>query len=434
MTQSALIIRREKAAFNYVSVPIGFIFFALYANAYQPPTVSTAISIVYIMIYLMTTGFTVPREMGKYLLIPLLLFVIGIAGSADNSYYDVWKDAWYYLNPPITLCAGYLAMKRIKKIEPVLDTFIVGGLLLSLNYLVVLLSNIPFLMNATVNDLHDHIGGGHFLTVLSLACLVIANRRDIVLFNDRFSKKAIHLVIFINAAAVFLSLYRALWISFLILVLFGGGFITLKKLFRGLAVVGTLFAAFQIAILLIPEDQLDPGTMLGKISRSLNEVIIQDYSRVADVHAHWRGYESYMAFQTYSDGSFLNLFAGHGFGKLVDLKIVMLLGTEKFRYIPILHNGYMYLLVKTGFLGLVLHLSYLYMFIRTGTRCVNDADNHLIFTGYFIMSMPIVLLLTTFFTSGMFNKFLFFPLMLLLGCLVSYARIRKAELQGGAGT
>lgn len=416
--------------FTYFSVPVVFISLALYANAFYHPAAATAASFAYILLYLVSSGFAVPREMGKYLPIPLLLFTIGISGSGNHSFYDSFKDAWYYLNPPIILCAGYLAMNRIKRIEPVLNTFIAGGLILSVYYLFDLLSDIPFLLSASVNELHMRKGGGHFLTVVSLAIFLIARRRGILLFNGRFNEKTIPLMIIVNGAAVFLSFYRAMWLSVIILVLFGGGFFTLRKLFRGLAAVGIIIALFQSAVILVPGEQLDPSTILGKIALSLDEVIIRDYSRIADMQAHWRGYESYMAFQSYIEGTLLNVFAGHGFGKLVDLKIVMLLGSETMRYIPVLHNGYMYLLVKTGLLGLVLHLAYLYILIQAGTDYINDTDNRVILAGYFIMASAMVFLITTFFTAGMFNKNMFFSLILLLGCLLSFARIRKVELGG----
>lgn len=422
------LITKPEIKSDYFSFPIGFLVLVLYVHAFKHPGVATAVSFAYILAYLVTTGFAVPRDMVRYLPIPLLLFVIGISGSADHAFYDVFKDAWYYLNPPIILCAGYLAMNRIKRIEPVLNVFIVGGSLLSLHYLASLLSDIPFLLSASIQELHNHKGGGNFLPVISLAMIIIADRQGIVLFNGRYNKAVRYSIIFINGAAVFLSFYRVMWLSLVILILFGAGFFTLKRLFRGLALLGIIILVLQITILLMPEDRLDSDTMLGKIALSLDEVIIRDYFNIADMRAHWRGYESYMAFQTYYEGDFLNVLVGHGFGKLIDLKIVTLLGAENLRYIPILHNGYMYLLVKTGFLGLLLHLFYLYMLIQTGIRYIDENDNQLIFAGYCIMAMSIVFVLTTYFAAGMLNKFLFFSLLLLLGCMLSYARIRKAEI------
>ena len=50
---------------------------------------------------------------------------------------------------------------------------------------------------------------------------------------------------------------------------------------------------------------------------------------------------------------------GKGFGALVDLKFKAPLSSENIRFIPILHNGYSYILFKTGIIGLFLYLIFL---------------------------------------------------------------------------
>lgn len=411
-------------------VAIGTILALLLANIFLPAYATTSLSLLYVVMYIILTHFTIPRGMSQYLAIPVILLLIGIAGSAGNDIYDVLKDGWYFLNPVITLCAGYLAMNKIKRIEPMLKMFVVGGTLLSLLHLMLVLSDISFLFIASVEELHQEKKYGFLLSAISLAVMLIANRKGIELFQGRHKKAFVNMIILINVSAVFLSFVRTFWLAFLILYLFGTGMLLQKKM-RWLIILGGMVVAFQIFILIAPKDQLSTATMVGKIANSMNEILITDYYSKVDMQRHWRGYESYMAMQTYVDGNVLNLIAGHGFGKLVDLKIAMKLGTETFRFIPILHNGYMYLLVKTGLTGVVLYLLYLAKFSLSGLYYAKSADNYLIFTGNMIVALAAVLLVTTFVAAGMFNKSMFYPVMLLLGCLLSYARMRNAELAEG---
>jgi len=73
---------------------------------------------------------------------------------------------------------------------------------------------------------------------------------------------------------------------------------------------------------------------------------------------HWRAYEANMAYKQMKLHP-ISFFNGYGFGSLVDLKFVAPLNEKGMRFIPILHNGYSYVLFKTGFIGLFLYLTFL---------------------------------------------------------------------------
>ena len=59
---------------------------------------------------------------------------------------------------------------------------------------------------------------------------------------------------------------------------------------------------------------------------------------------------------SYLTGSFLSIIIGKGFGYLLDIGFIQILADIKIRYIPFLHNGYVYILLKTGFIGLFSYL------------------------------------------------------------------------------
>jgi len=87
------------------------------------------------------------------------------------------------------------------------------------------------------------------------------------------------------------------------------------------------------------------------------EIDLNDHAKLWD---HWRAYEAYCAFQDLNKSS-INYVAGKGFGALIDLKFSAPISSEgTVRYIPILHNGYIFILYKTGVLGLILYLFFLF--------------------------------------------------------------------------
>jgi O-antigen ligase len=137
-----------------------------------------------------------------------------------------------------------------------------------------------------------------------------------------------------------------------------------------------------------------------------------------------------MALNSYLNGSMINYILGQGFGTLIDMQVFMLLGDETLEYIPILHNGYLYLLIKTGLIGLLLYLIYLFGFLKTGWRYSRSQEGVLALTGHYIVACTLVLFFTTFVISGMFNKDGLIPIMLFLGTLLSYGSVESNKALG----
>ena len=98
---------------------------------------------------------------------------------------------------------------------------------------------------------------------------------------------------------------------------------------------------------------------------------------------------------------------GQGFGTLIDLGLYIPLGDEVIRFAPILHNGYMYLLVKTGVIGVLIYLVFLYKLVRIGTQHSVVTFDEERYTGRIIVGLSCVFFVSTFVVSGLFNKSVF---------------------------
>jgi hypothetical protein len=393
---------------------------------YLPAYSITLFPSLFILYYLTTSSFTLPRGIAKYLPVPFILIIIGIAGSIGNDLYDVLKDGWYYITPFIILYAGYLVANRERRLSEILKLFVIIGWLLSLIHLTNIVINPGILFESSIEAIRHELGRGYFLSMISLIIILYARKTRFPLFNYRSARILIWVIIITDAISVILSFSRTLWISFIIMYAVTGGWFTLRHPKR-LLLAGITIIVLNLALFALPKDQLSPDTMSGKIVNSFNEVLISDYTWKPDMQRHWRGYESYMAWQSYLDGSPLNIISGHGFGKLVDLKVNMDLGGEIFRYIPVLHNGYLYLLVKTGVIGFTLYLIFIYQLLISGISYANKNRDRDPFSGNLLIALVLVLLFTTFVISGMFNKGGLVPIILLIGILLGYHKIKIAN-------
>jgi hypothetical protein len=92
-------------------------------------------------------------------------------------------------------------------------------------------------------------------------------------------------------------------------------------------------------------------TFVGKILRSIQEIIPNENQ---NLHSNWRAVESAIALSSFINGSFFEILFGKGLGFRLPLGFEMTLANVEFDSIPILHNGYLYILLKYGIFGLLL--------------------------------------------------------------------------------
>ncbi|MTI30973.1 hypothetical protein [Xanthovirga aplysinae] len=127
-----------------------------------------------------------------------------------------------------------------------------------------------------------------------------------------------------------------------------------------------------------------------------------DYKTQSEINQNWRGYEAGRAILGLKEKGFLSILFGNGFGALIDLGLEMSLGGEMHQYIPILHNGYIYLMFKTGLLGLLFYvfgLIRLYFFYTKGSF-----GERSVFFKYLVSAVSLYFIFSTLAITGVYNK------------------------------
>lgn len=132
--------------------------------------------------------------------------------------------------------------------------------------------------------------------------------------------------------------------------------------------------------------------------------------------------------QAYSSGNFFNLITGRGIGFLTDVGFYIKLGNNDLRYIPIFHNGYIFLLVKTGIIGLILYLTFLLRVINFANAMKSDHNINMLLTSRMTVGLTIILLITTVPISGLFNKSATIPVILIIGACLSHLYSHKNSI------
>jgi O-antigen ligase len=234
-----------------------------------------------------------------------------------------------------------------------LKIYIIFGFILAINHLQVFIAE-PILFQSSFLDLRSISGGSRDLVTISIALLFCGKKLGL----NNFTPKNIlfFLIILILSLSFILSASRTETIFLLILL----SIIFLKLNFRSLLI---FFITIAISYMVIVSNPLESNqiSFFSQMGKMFSEIGIDDYITSEEIINSWRGYETFLTKQQFLSGNSFQKFFGQGFGAITDLGLSINLGGDEHQYISVFHNGYAYILLKTGILGL---FSYLLFYFR----------------------------------------------------------------------
>ena len=242
----------------------------------------------------------------------------------------------------------------------------------------------------------------NFLELFSVFFLLFYERfQNEPLFLKKNKQKIIFYILLVSCILYF-SRTMVVVTVLMLLTIFGYTKITRKTL----QVVGTLLASvivFYIFLFSIKIDRKQKGleAFLYKVKNAPAEIFTSkiDIENHKDLWDHWRGYEAKRAYQLMLDHPSSFVF-GTGYGSLVNLKFkAPLSGDDEqgMQYISELHNGFAYILYKTGIIGLFIYLNFLFSLYKVLYRDKNLAT-------VFVSAIGLIFFFTTLTITGIYNS------------------------------
>jgi len=298
------------------------------------------------------------------------ILVLGIVGAPGHLLHDILRDISFALNPIVLIFIGYWLGRRPGMWPLFFKVLVFCGLIMAGLHLFNFVQN-PELLSAGLEEVRSKAGTGSFLVVLSLILLLFQHRFGVGGFLPRLVPRLLAIVLL--AASFVLSYSRTDILVAIILSLSLLG--CLSRINFRMVLAGLLLVGGMIGLIVITPAS-EKGTLRSKLIGSVTEVAISEHE---DINTNWRGYEAYKAVEAFMSANIVQKTFGQGFGALVDLGFYKLLGDTELRYIPILHNGYAYILTKVGLLGIMLYAVFYFRVIRCGARNSFSTNRHMEF-------------------------------------------------------
>jgi hypothetical protein len=326
------------------------------------------------------------------------VLVIGFIGISSHELNHILRDVSFALTPISLISMGYWIAGN-KGIWPlILKVMVLYGFVLAVIHLSSFVLN-PVIFTAGSMEVRKVLGGTGELVVLAFV---------LGLFQKDIKRTALFLgllprfiVMPVLLASIVLSFSRTHLMVAIILCFSLLGWVS--RINRRFVLAITLIMLGYIAFAVVtPENET--GTFRSKIVRSVTEVAVSDYLDMSDIQNNWRGFETYKAVETYLSGNTQQYVLGQGFGALVDLGFYMPLGGEgdvSFRYVPITHNGYVYILVKVGLLGLVCYAYFYVKVTKYAVRYSHSMKSELRFSARLLLGCILSLIAAMYVVGGM---------------------------------
>ncbi len=370
----------------------------------------------------------ISKQAALLMSILFLLIIIGARTilNPENDYYLYIKDLIYFTRPLIVLMAGYFLVMRFRNSMTFLNILVLMGFYFAFMHLlsfVIYFSIIPSHTSGIRNIF------GRYNHVETVALFLILCIRDLPVKKTRY--KLIYqafLACLILSFILYFSRTMIMVVGLATLAYYG--YLKLNR--RGviaLVVIGILGGAFALFLKNYEPATEDAGIVDGfllKIKNSVDESFsVEDVdSRDFDRRTLWQHWRAYEALKVYEEAENQNAwFAGQGFGSTVDIGFEARLDGELTQHLSLTHNGFAYIFMKTGALGMLIYflaVLYLYLFSYSPRKgdLADMGNNILVATTFYI-------LITTFVVTGIFKPY--DMAMLLIGGAFAYKQLRTSE-------
>lgn len=330
----------------------------------------------------------------------LLLFTICFLGMLVGHYklFNIIKDIFHLIKPILGICIGYFFYKKINNLKKLIITVVLLGFLSAITHLLLLIFFIKTITFAHIRDL----GKDNFLELFALFFILFYKR----FFHEKlFSKKSLHpIIIIVLATSSILYFSRTMFVCaiLILLTIFGYSKITARTI-KFLSVVAALTTVLFVYLNVAKPNRNGDAfeSFLYKVYIAPSEIFKTNINRDnhEDLWDHWRGYEAKRAFAFMTENPTSFVFGG-GYGSLINLKFLAPLTDDikdkGLKFISELHNGFMYILYKTGIIGTLIYLSFL---IGLYKYCYLKQT----FLRIFISSVGLIYIFTTLTITGLYN-------------------------------
>lgn len=348
----------------------------------------------------------------------LIIFLIGIfigyinLGIGSYEIRDYIRDIFYFSAPFIFIIYGAMIYNnKNSNILVLYKSIIYAAIIISIRHCILIIMN----FNKIFTGLGSRGIGGlqSSVTVIGIVLILFLPYEELVKLINNRKKIFLTKILLIISFTLYLSRTDFIVLLGFILIFFlTQKNINLLKIFK---------AIFKVAVILIIAIQCIPNNMKEEFMLKSTKIFTEISSNDKDgwdferINNDWRGYEINQTKITFSNGNLFEKIFGFGFGKNVNIDSRIYLGGKEYTNLPILHNGYYYVLLKCGLIGVSILIFFIINLLIKYIKKI--LMNKIDFEYKLLVGSGIWMLLSTYVVTGIFNISISFVYMIIIGYL-----------------
>ena len=342
-----------------------------------------------------------------------------------NSYYFA-RDIMYFVQAPIYIIIGIYLCKNMQDFKTLLKVIILTTLLITLYKLIELVIN-PSLLFQSGLEIRKNYDLSNYAALMPFIILFYSRKLNFKLFRKYI--EVIIMSIFLFSIAISFSRTTYLLLLATILLYYVKKQKYIIRMYWA-AVLLVLFIVFGGLIVEVNTTDSQGSTFQSKIEHSLDEIVVKDYNTKLEISNNWRGYEAFLGLSKFYEGNVFEILVGQGFGTVVYTPYWIFKSDNLIlSVLPMFHNGFITILLKTGLLGLIFFFLFLYHLLKTGLNLVkNSISKEQKLAGKLLQAIIFVVMLSTLVVHGIFATTAPLALMLLIGYTLKISTAKKKIL------
>jgi len=360
------------------------------------------------------------------------MMLLGTVFVWQHRPWDMLRDYRNFLLPAWSLLPGWLLARHVDR-DAVIRALKMAGLIIATIFLLRLALRFGELYRMDVYTYRKSIPAIDSVVVWAFLCLLVP------FFGPKPRPRS--MPILFRALPLALLYGSVMWLTFSrtypLILATGLLFVIIPSLIQRpktyLAMALAISVLGVAALSQVDLDTMDVGSNQRRWAGSIQELNSTEFESVQDISENYRSYESIMALNTFLEGSIPEMLAGGGCGQLVDLQWSLPVPDDSvgegsvllMDKIPILHNGYLMVLVKAGLAGVALFMTFFWSVWR-GLSAKKEVLGPLAPLGRVAL---LGLAVTTYVFSGPFHSNQLFATMALLGILLNLGAPSSSRLE-----
>lgn len=399
--------------FIYQGLFVLLILFSLLSNSFEAVIL---LAVLLLSLLLFSKNIIISKTFYNVLFPLFCIVTIALTvGLFHNKFvpFNFLKDFLYLIKPALFLIIGYLFAQRVKDENSFFKIIIYTAVFCAIYHIYRFIVYIIQIDTFSMNQMRSNVGLDNFIELFALAILISNSKYQFL------KMKNLKLIILIISVSSLLYFSRTMFALIIVVTLALLGYLRFSK--KGIKYISIgllgliLFYTYLFSIDIPRNSKKTVDVLFYKLKLAPSEIFVPSKSYDIKNHAtlwdHWRAYEAAKAIELLNNEGVLAWSFGLGAGSLVDLGFNAPLSDDPdgMRYISNLHNGYAFVLYKTGILGILFY----FMFLGSGYVAYKKYRLQNPLLANTVFSMVLFYLATSLVITGIYN--ISDPITLVLG-------------------